>query len=93
VTRPTPPRFSQFDGLARPEAEDDRLCDLALAVLGHGQGAALLDYLRSVTAGIALGPAATDAELRHLEGQRALVANIMQRIDHARRHRGPAGER
>jgi hypothetical protein len=63
-------------------------------VLGTGAGAQLLDYLRSITAGLALGPASSDAELRHLEGQRALVGNIMQRIDHARSRRSsPAAER
>jgi hypothetical protein len=93
MTRPPPPRFSPYDGLARSQDEDDALNEIALAVLGTGAGAQLLDYLRSITAGLALGPAATDAELRHLEGQRALVGNIMQRIDHARRHRGPAGKR
>ncbi len=94
MTRAAPPRFSPYDGLARSQDEDDRLNNLALAVLGQGTGQQLLDYLRSITAGLALGPKSTDAELRHLEGQRALVANLMQRIEHARsRHATARAER
>ena len=39
-------------------------------------GAAVLRHLHSITTGRVLGPGATDAELRTLEGQRALVHQI-----------------
>lgn len=89
---PRAPRiFSPFDGLERDQAADEAICDLVLAVFGHGAGPQVLDYLRSITAGRALGPGASDAELRHLEGQRALVGNITSRMAHARSKRAAAG--
>ncbi|MBB4285113.1 hypothetical protein [Roseospira goensis] len=41
-----------------------------------GDGARLLDHLHALTRDRHLGPAASDAALRHLEGQRALVAHL-----------------
>ena len=43
-------------------------------------GETVLAYLRAITLGRALGPGAGDALLRHLEGQRQLVAHIIQLI-------------
>jgi hypothetical protein len=43
----------------------------------------VLKYLRSITIEAVTGPAASDAELRHLEGQRYLVGLIERRIKHA----------
>lgn len=83
--------YSPFDGLERDQAADEQICELVLAVFGHGAGPQVLDYFRSITAGRALGPGATDAELRHLEGQRAFVANITQRMACARSKRAAAG--
>ena len=47
-------------------------------------GQRLLDYLFAITRNRSLGPDATDAELRHLEGQRHLVAHIHQLINKGR---------
>lgn len=41
-------------------------------------GRAVLEHLRKITVERVLGPNATDAELRGLEGQRALVHQIEQ---------------
>lgn len=48
-------------------------------------GARVLDHLRRLTTGRVLGPEATCAALRHLEGQRALVAHIAGLVARGRR--------
>lgn len=48
----------------------------------HGQTA--LDHLKLMTAGRFLGPDAPDAMLRHLEGQRHLVAYIEGLVERGR---------
>lgn len=47
-------------------------------------GKKALAYLQMVTFQRALGPNASDIELRHLEGQRAMVATILRLIDRGR---------
>ena len=42
-----------------------------------------MKYLRSITIEAVTGPAASDAELAHLEGQRYIVGLIERRIKHA----------
>jgi hypothetical protein len=44
-----------------------------------------LQYLKSITIEAISGPNITSEELRHLEGQRYLVALIAKRIQHAER--------
>lgn len=48
-------------------------------------GQRLLNYLFAITRNRSLGPDATDAELRHLEGQRQLVTHIYQLIKKGRK--------
>lgn len=59
------------------DGEDDR--DMA-GVFGRcfrgGDGMRALAYLRGLSMDRALGPGADDAVLRHVEGQRQLVAHI-----------------
>lgn len=52
-------------------------------------GQSVLDHLQRLTIGRALPATATDAELRHLEGQRDLVIHILNQI--ARGQRGEEG--
>jgi hypothetical protein len=75
------------DGLPRPREQEEQIADLCLAVFHDGAGARLLAHLRNTTLNRVLGPGATDAELRHHEGKRELVATIMQRMDDARANR------
>ena len=49
-----------------------------------GDGARVLAHLRALTLDRALGPNATDAQLRHLEGQRALVSTILALVARGR---------
>ena len=47
-------------------------------------GEQVLEYLRSLTLKRALGPNAADAFLRHIEGQRQLVAHIIALVERGR---------
>lgn len=48
------------------------------------EGKKALAYLQMITFCRALGPNSSDTELRHLEGQRAMVATILRLIDRGR---------
>lgn len=61
---------------AAAAAEDDPAPSFARCFAGT-DGARVLAVLRAMTVGRTLGPDASDAALRHLEGQRALVATIL----------------
>ncbi|MGC2856000.1 hypothetical protein ACM64Y_11040 [Novispirillum sp. DQ9] len=67
-----------FDGAPAPAAEEgDGLAAAFARCFAGGDGRRVLDHLRAMTLHRALGPAAPDAALRHLEGQRALVAHVL----------------
>ncbi|KJS38864.1 MAG: hypothetical protein VR70_09105 [Rhodospirillaceae bacterium BRH_c57] len=68
-----------FDGL-QVAAGDDGLAGSYARVFAGGDGRRVLDHLRGQTVNRALGPGASDAALRHLEGQRALIASILALI-------------
>mgnify|MGYP003111262684 FL=1 len=59
----------------------DRTAQLAARCFRGADGVALLAYLRALTLDRALAPDATDAALRHLEGQRQLVRHLIHLID------------
>ena len=69
------------DGFARSEKEEARINVLAASILGTAAGGELMDYLRSITTKRVAGPEVSDQYLRHLEGQRFVVAVLTQRID------------
>lgn len=56
---------------------DDALAGAFARCLAGADGRRVLDHLRARTLQRALGPDAPEAALRHLEGQRALVAQIL----------------
>ncbi len=65
--------------------EAERDLALAAARCFRGQdGEKVLAYLRAVTLERALGPNAPDTLLRHLEGQRQLVAHIARLVKRGR---------
>ena len=74
------PRALGPDGLARSPAEEQRLNDLMLAVFSGAAGQEALAYLRSITIEMVAGAEITDAQLRHREGMRYLVAIIETRM-------------
>lgn len=73
------------DGYPRPQQEDEKISQHLLATFNTPSGMETLKYLKSVTIEAVSGGAISDQELRHLEGQRFLVALIVKRINHAER--------
>ena len=74
--------FPARSGLTRPQ-----LADAFAACFATPAGVVVLDQLRRVFLDRRVPPTASDAELRHVEGQRAVVAWIMAmaRASHAER--------
>lgn len=68
------------DGIARSRAREEELNDLIHGVFTSLNGKVALDYLRSISTNYVHGPEATDAQIRHREGMRFLVAIIESRI-------------
>lgn len=69
-----------------PEADDKGLA-LAFARCFRGpDGERVLVHLRAMTLDQAMGPTASDATLRHVEGQRQLVSYIQSQIVKGRGH-------
>ncbi len=73
------------DGVRRRREDEDELNDLAVTTFRSPGGQRFLSYLRSITIHNVLGPGVTDNELRHMEGQRYLVALIERRVENGRR--------
>ena len=75
----SPPASGPAGDLARA-----RLARSAARVFRGEDGTLLLTHLRALTLDRHLGPEASDAALRHLEGQRALVAHLERLITEGR---------
>lgn len=78
-----PHGWDWFSGITEPAAEPDLLDPARIDLAGqfarcftNGDGQAVLDHLQAITLRRVLTPAATDHELRHLEGQRHLVTYV-----------------
>ena len=74
-----------LDGFLRQEEADNNISLTAAQLFSTPSGKEVLRYLRSITIEAVSGANVTDAELRHLEGQRYLVGLIERRIKHAER--------
>jgi|TARA_R110002012_G_scaffold7922_3_gene36484 hypothetical protein len=73
------------DGYPRSQEQDQKISlDLA-STFNTPSGLATLQYLKSITIEAISGANITNEELRHLEGQRYLVALIAKRIQHSER--------
>lgn len=66
---------------AEPAAE---LCRAAVACFATTNGRLVLRHLRQSYLDRRLAPTASDAELRHVEGQRSVVAHLLRLIDRGR---------
>ncbi|MBI1986646.1 MAG: hypothetical protein HYS64_08355 [Rhodospirillales bacterium] len=75
--------WAWFDRGDAPEA-DRALGEAFARCFRDHDGEAVLDHLRAATLERALGPGATDAQLRHLEGQRQLVSHIINLVERGR---------
>jgi hypothetical protein len=78
------------DGAAWTDDMNARISETLLAAFSSPAGVEALAYLVKITRGRVLLPTATDAELRDLEGRRALVAIIDMRMNDARSRRASA---
>ena len=79
------PQHLGVDGYPRPKQKDEEISKVIDSVIKTPNGKDMLQYLRSITIDAVSGPNISDPELRHLEGQRYLVALIVKRINHATR--------
>tara|TARA_R110000772_G_scaffold92435_2_gene189290 strand:+ start:544 stop:807 length:264 start_codon:yes stop_codon:yes gene_type:complete len=74
-----------IDGVQRSKANDVNISQNVAEVFSTPTGQAVLQYLKSITIQMVHGPDVSTEALRHLEGQRFIVALIDQRIAHAHR--------
>ena len=73
------------DGYPRSKDQDEKISlDLA-STFNSPSGLATMQYLKSITIEAITGANISADELRHLEGQRYLVALIAKRVQHAER--------
>lgn len=77
-----------LDGFPRSKEEDERISQNIQALFRTPNGKEVLKYLRSITIEAVSGGGVTDAELRHLEGQRFLVGLIERRFKHGEKVNG-----
>lgn len=75
----------RLDGFARGDEDDKRVSLDIAALFASPTGGSVLKYLRSITIEAVNGPNVTDAELRHMEGQRYLVGLLERRIKHGQK--------
>ena len=76
-------RHLGVDGHQRSQELDQRISLNIATLFASETGKEVLRYLRSITIESVHGAAVTDAELRHMEGQRYIVGIIESRIKHA----------
>lgn len=78
------------DGVQRRTRLEKDLNGAAAAMFSTPAGEQFFAWLKSITINNVMGPAAPDSTLRHVEGQRFIVALIQKRIEHGRRNSAPA---
>ena len=66
---------------AERSAEELELCRAFARCLASADGRVVLEHLRRTVLERRLPPNASDAELRHLEGQRCAVAHIVAMVE------------
>ena len=85
---PDPPTAPPTDGWAAlappPLPASDHLALATARCFATPEGELVLAHLKAMTVKRVLGPVADDAQLRHLEGQRALVAHLLALIARGR---------
>lgn len=77
-----------IDGIIRTKEQDEDINLHVVSALGGPDGKAVLEYLKSITINSVLGPNSTDAELRHMEGMRSIVAILSSRIEAGHKQKG-----
>ena len=74
-----------IDGVGRSRTDNDLININMASLFATDTGKEVLKYLRSITIEMVNGANVSDAELRHIEGQRYLVGLIEQRIQQGHR--------
>ena len=69
------------EAVPNSKRRDGELVKSVARCFADADGKRLLTYLQAITRNRCLGPDATDAALRHLEGQRQLVGHIEHLIE------------
>jgi hypothetical protein len=72
----------------RPDATE-AICRSAAFCLGSGHGHAVLRHLQLLFLDRRVPPTASDAELRHAEGQRSVVSHLLRLVERGRGTGGP----
>ena len=72
-----------IDGFNRSKEDDEKISHDIAHCFSTENGKAVLKYLKSITIEAVSGANITDNELRHLEGQRFIIALIYRRIQHS----------
>jgi hypothetical protein len=75
------PGFPTAPRLASRSHEEPALCGAFARCFAGADGLAVLEHLRRTVLERRLAPNASDAELRHLEGQRYAVAHIVAMVE------------
>lgn len=70
--------WAWFDTPAEGSDARDEVCRSAAVCLGGPHGRVLLRHLQQVFGDRRLAPTVSDAELRHVEGQRSVVSHLLQ---------------
>lgn len=79
IMKRMPLQAETMDGLKRSVEGEEEINGAFRALAGTAFGADVLAYLREITLDTVLLPSASEAELRHMEGMRALYAIIESR--------------
>lgn len=90
MSAPRPADLLAADAFDGPAMEPNDLLQVVRSALGNPSGAALLAHLQRRFTDRALPPSASDAELRHLEGQRSVVVYLRHLVATSRR--APSGD-
>lgn len=77
--------WSALGDAPTPDDAGDALARAFAHCFRDAAGAIVLEHLRKVFLDRRVGPSASDAELRHVEGQRSVVAHVLALIERGRR--------
>lgn len=78
-------KYLSLDGYQRSRKADETISLNIASLFSTELGNDVLKYLRSITIEAVNGAAVTDAELRHMEGQRYIVGLVESRIRHGQK--------
>lgn len=84
MSAPEGPGWAWLETAPVGAGASSELCRAAAASLGTPGGRAVLRHLRQSFLDRRLAPTATDAELRHVEGQRSVVAHLLRLVERGR---------